>query len=70
VRKDQVPPKNVQKLAFCIKKPVMEIRGVADFIEWLTGKRGELWRKYGAERCFESFEEHNTFAKGRGGWRL
>jgi predicted transcriptional regulator len=65
VRKSQVAPKNTQKLLFYVKKPVMQVRGVADFIERLTGDSGELWRKYGAESCFESFEEYNAFAKGR-----
>ena len=65
VRKSQVGPKNAQKLLFYVKKPVMQIRGVADFIERLTGDREELWRKYGAESCFESFEEYCAFAQGR-----
>ncbi len=26
---------------------------------------GELWRKYGSKRCFESFEEHNAFSKDK-----
>jgi predicted transcriptional regulator len=65
VRKSQVAPKNAQKLLFYVKKPVMQVRGIADFIERLTGDSGELWRKYGAESCFESFEEYEAFAKGR-----
>lgn len=65
VRKSQVAPKNAQKLLFYVKKPVMQVRGVADFIERLTGDSGELWRKYGAESCFESFEEYCAFAEGR-----
>jgi predicted transcriptional regulator len=66
VRKNQVAPKNAQKLLFYVKKPVMQVRGAADFIERLTGDSGELWRKYGAESCFESFEEYCAFAEGRG----
>jgi predicted transcriptional regulator len=65
LRKNQVAPKNAQKLLFYVKKPVMQIRGVADFIERLTGDSGELWRKYGTESCFESFEEYSAFAEGR-----
>ena len=65
VRKNQVGPKNAQRLLFYVKKPVMQIRGVADFIERLTGDREELWRKYGAESCFESFKEYCAFAQGR-----
>jgi len=65
VRKSQVGPKNAQRLLFYVKKPVMQIRGAADFIERLTGDREELWRKYGAESCFKSFKEYCAFAQGR-----
>jgi predicted transcriptional regulator len=65
VRKSKVAPKTAQKLLFYVKKPVMRIRGIADFIERLTGDREELWRKYGAESCFETFEEYCAFAQGR-----
>jgi predicted transcriptional regulator len=65
VRKSKVTPKTAQKLLFYVKKPVMQIRGIADFIERLTGESGELWRKYGAESCFETFEEYCAFAQGR-----
>ena len=37
VRKSKVASKNAQKLLFYVKKPVMEVRGIADFIERLTG---------------------------------
>ena len=50
---------------FYAKKPVIQVRGVANFIERITVDSGELWRKYGAESCFESFEEYNVFAKSR-----
>jgi predicted transcriptional regulator len=65
VRKNQVGPREAQTLLFYVKKPIMQVRGVADFIERLTGDREELWRKYGAESCFESFDEYCTFAQGR-----
>ena len=65
VRKNQVAPKNTQKLLFYVKKPIMQIRGIADFIERLTGDSNELWQKHGAESCFETFEEYCTFAQGR-----
>jgi predicted transcriptional regulator len=65
VRKNQVAPKQAQQLLFYVKKPVMQIRGVADFIERLTGPAEELWAKYGGESCFESFEEYNEFSQGR-----
>jgi predicted transcriptional regulator len=65
VRKNQVAPKNAEKLLFYVKKPVMQVRGTADFIERLTGDSEELWRNYGAESCFESFEEYCEFAQGR-----
>lgn len=65
VRKNQVGPCKAQKLLFYVKKPVMQVRGVADFIERLTGNSEELWRKYGAESCFESYDEYIAFAEGR-----
>lgn len=65
VRKNQVGPCKAQKLLFYVKKPVMQVRGVADFIERLTGNSKELWRKYGAESCFESYGEYAAFAEGR-----
>jgi predicted transcriptional regulator len=43
----------------------MQIRGVADFIERQTGNHEELWIKYGAESCFENFDEYHAFAEGR-----
>jgi predicted transcriptional regulator len=64
VRKNQVAPKTAQKL-FYVKKPVMQVQGIADFIERLTGDSRELWRKYGSESCFENFEEYDAFAEGR-----
>lgn len=65
MRKSKVAPKNAQKLWFYVKKPVMQVRGIANFIERLTGDNGELWRKYGAESCFETFEKYCAFAQGR-----
>ena len=65
VRKNQVAPLEAQKLLFYVKRPIMQIRGVADFMERLTGDREELWRKYGAESCFESLDEYHAFAQGR-----
>ena len=65
VRKNQVGPREAQRLLFYVKKPIMQVRGTADFIERLTGDREELWRKYGAESCFETFDEYVAFAQGR-----
>jgi predicted transcriptional regulator len=65
VRKSKVAPKNAQKLLFYVKKPVMQVLGIADFVERLTGDSGELWRKHGAESCFETFEEYCVFTQGR-----
>ena len=65
VRKSKVAPKSAQKLLFYVKKPVMQVLGIADFIERVTGDSGELWRKYGVESCFETFEEYCSFAQGR-----
>jgi predicted transcriptional regulator len=65
VRRSKVAPKSAQKLLFYVKKPVMQVRGIADFIERVTGDSGELWRKFGAESCFETFEDYCTFSQGR-----
>ncbi len=65
VRRNKVAPKSAQKLLFYVKKPVMQVRGIADFVERLTGDSSELWRKYGAESCFETFEDYCGFAQGR-----
>ena len=39
-RRNKVAPKAAQKLLFYVKKPVMEVRGIADFTERLTGDSG------------------------------
>jgi predicted transcriptional regulator len=65
VRKNQVAPKSAEKLLFYVKRPIMQVRGSADFVERLTGPSDELWTKYGAETCFESFDEYRAFAQGR-----
>jgi predicted transcriptional regulator len=65
VRKNQVAPKAAEKLLFYVKKPVMQVRGTADFLERVTGPAEELWTKHGGETCFESFEEYCDFAQGR-----
>jgi hypothetical protein len=33
VRRNQVAPKTARKLLFYVKKPVMQVKGIADFIE-------------------------------------
>ena len=65
VRRSKVAPKSAQKLLFYVKKPVMQIMGIADFVERATGDSGELWRKYGAESCFKTFEDYFDFTQGR-----
>ena len=65
VRKSMVAPVETQKLLFYVKKPVMQIRGVADFFERQTGERVELWRRMGKESCFQNFDEYLDFIEGR-----
>jgi hypothetical protein len=65
VRRNLVAPLGAQKLLFYVKKPCMQVRGVADFIERQTGDCTDLWMKHGSETCFESFEEYQAFAGGR-----
>ncbi|MEM2936934.1 MAG: hypothetical protein QXJ63_00110 [Candidatus Bathyarchaeia archaeon] len=65
VRRSLVGPKETQKLLFYVKRPLTQIRGVADFIERLAGDYKELWVKYGGETCLKSFEEYLDFLQGR-----
>jgi predicted transcriptional regulator len=65
VRRSKVAPKSAQKLLFYVKKPVMQIKGIGDFVERVTGDSGELWRKHGNESCFETFEDYQNFTQGR-----
>jgi len=65
VRRNRVGPLKTQKLFFYVKKPIMQIRGVADFIERLTGDYEELWEAHGNETCLETFDEYVSFLRGR-----
>ena len=65
VRRNRVGPLRTQKLLFYVKKPIMQIRGVADFIERLVGDYKELWNVYGDESYLETFDEYVSFLKGR-----
>ena len=65
VRRNRVGPLKTQKLLFYVKKPIMQIRGVADFIERLAGDYKELWNMYGDETYLKTFDEYVSFLKGR-----
>ncbi|MBE0520359.1 hypothetical protein IBX35_04890 [Candidatus Bathyarchaeota archaeon] len=65
VRRNRVGPLRTQKLLFYVKKPIMQIRGVADFIERLAGDYKELWNMYGDETYLKTFDEYISFLKGR-----
>jgi len=65
VRRNRVGPLKTQKLLFYVKKPIMQIRGVADFVERLAGDYRELWNMYGDETCLKTFDEYFSFLKGR-----
>jgi len=65
VRRNRVGPLRTQKLFFYVKKPIMEIRGVAGFIERLVGDYKELWNIYGDESYLRTFDEYVSFLKGR-----
>ncbi len=65
VRKNRVGPLETQKLLFYVGKPIIQIRGVADFIERLTGDYKDLWNAYGDETCLKNFDEYVNFLKGR-----
>jgi len=60
-----VGPLKTEKLLFYVKKPIMQIRGVADFVERLAGDYKELWNMYGDESYLETFDEYVSFLKGR-----
>ena len=65
VRRSRVGPLETEKLFFYVKRPVMQIRGVADFIQRLSGSYRELWDSYGSETCLETFDEYVNFLQGR-----
>ncbi len=65
IRKSRVAPKQAQRLLFYVTRK-SQILGAADFVERLTGNYQELWRQFGGESCFESFDEYNGFVDGRG----
>lgn len=65
VRKNQVAPKDTKQLLFYVKKPVMQVRGSADFIERSVEDYKKQWIKYGEETCFENFDEYCKFIQGR-----
>ncbi|MGQ9624052.1 MAG: hypothetical protein ACUVUF_01555 [Candidatus Bathycorpusculaceae bacterium] len=65
VRRNRVGPVSVEKLLFYVKRPLMQIRGVADFVERLSGNYKELWDLYGDETCLKDFKEYANFLGGR-----
>lgn len=65
VRRSLVGPVEAQKLLFYVKRPAMQIRGIADFVERVTGDYKELWSKYGGETCLKSFEDYLDFLQGK-----
>lgn len=65
VRRNRVGPLKTEKLLFYVKKPIMQIRGVADFVERLAGDYKELWNMYGDETCLKTLDEYVSFLKGR-----
>lgn len=64
VRRNLVGPLETCKLLFYVKRPAMQIRGIADFIERVVGNYEELWSKYGSETCLKSFEDYLDFLHG------
>lgn len=58
-------PKETGRLLFYIKLPVRQIKGLADFVERITGPRDELWNLYGNETVFENREEYDRFVGDR-----
>jgi predicted transcriptional regulator len=65
VRRNRVGPVSAEKLLFYVKRPLMQIRGVADFVERLSGNYKELWGLHGDETCLKDFKEYINFLGGR-----
>ena len=65
VRRNLVGPIKAEKLLFYVKRPSMQIKGIADFVERVAGKAEELWKKYGGETCIDSFDSYLKFLRGR-----
>jgi hypothetical protein len=64
IRKGQVAPKKVERLLFYVTRK-RQILGIANFLERLTGNYEDLWKKFGSESCFETFDEYSKFVDGR-----
>jgi predicted transcriptional regulator len=65
VRRGTVGPKNARFVLFYVKHPLREIRGISEFIERIKGEANELWKDYGQETVFNSYEEYLEFLQGR-----
>lgn len=65
VRRSRVGPLETKKLLFYVKRPIMQIRGVADFIERLAENYKELWNTYGGGTCLKTLNEYIDFLQGR-----
>ncbi len=65
VRKGAVGPKEAQKILFYVKRPAKQIKGLADFLQRITGTSDELWNLYGSETVFENRDEYERFVSGR-----
>jgi predicted transcriptional regulator len=65
VRRGKVGPKKAELLLFYVNHPAKQIRGVAEFIERVTGDADDLWNAYGNESCLKSYEEYVDFLQGK-----
>ncbi|MEM2412432.1 MAG: hypothetical protein QW447_01875 [Candidatus Bathyarchaeia archaeon] len=65
VRRNLVGPMEAEKLLFYVKRPYMQIKGVADFVERVAGEAEGLWERYGGETCLASFEDYIKFLGGK-----
>ena len=65
IRRSRVGPVETEKLFFYVKKPLMQIRGVADFTDRVSGDYKRLWDLYGDETCLRNFDEYVKFLQGR-----
>jgi len=65
IRRGKVGPKKAELILFYVNHPAKQIRGVAEFIERITGDADDLWNAYGNESCLKSYEEYVNFLQGR-----
>lgn len=65
VRRNRVGPLKARKIFFYVGKPLMQVCGVADFVERLVGDYKELRDGWRDETCLRDVREYVDFLRGR-----